>query len=415
MEVSQLDDVRNLMDMVGEILEVDSYIMERIKSIDNLLEFSIPLVLDNGDRKIYKGFRSQHNNLLGPYKGGIRFHEKVSEDEVKALSIWMTLKCAIVGVPFGGGKGGIIVDPKTLSKGELERLSREYVSKAHLFLGEDKDIPAPDINTNSKIMAWMTEEYIRLNSSKNELGVFTGKPISMGGSLGRDIATGYGVSVIIKEMMEKLDLDIEESTIAIQGFGNVGSSTGIYLEKMGAKIIAIGGHEKGEQFAIYNENGFDIEDLLNFRKKNSNLKDYEDKKLITIEEFWSLDVDCIVPAAMENAIDEDEGNLIRCKFVCEGANGPTTNKASKILEDKGIYLIPDILANSGGVTVSYFEWVQNKTGEYWSLERVMEKEEEYMINAFQNIWKTKEKYDSSLKMAAYIYSIKKLELAIQER
>lgn len=390
-----------------EKLGLEDHIYELLKEPQRVLEVSIPVKMDDGSYKVFKGYRSQHNNAMGPYKGGIRFHPNVDMHEVKALSIWMTFKGGVMGVPYGGGKGGITVDPKTLSQGELERLSRGYIDLTYKYLGERMDIPAPDVGTNGQIMAWMTDEYIKLTGDYT-LGVITGKPVEWGGSLGRTDATGYGVSVIAREILAKKGIDAKSATAALQGFGNVGSYTGKYLQKQGIKVLAVAGHDKGEEFAIYNENGIDMEGLIEFRKTNKNLKQFNDMEIIGINDFWRLPVDLMVPGALENVIDGDVGKLIQAKVVCEAANGPITPEGDKALKERGIDVTPDILTNAGGVTVSYFEWVQNRYGYAWNFEEVQEKEEKAMTDAFNNIWEVAEKYKVTMREAAYMFSILKV-------
>ncbi len=390
-----------------EKLGLEDHIYELLKEPQRVLEVSIPVKMDDGTYKVFKGYRSQHNNAMGPYKGGIRFHPNVDMHEVKALSIWMTFKGGVMGVPYGGGKGGITVDPKTLSQGELERLSRGYIDLTYKYLGERMDIPAPDVGTNGQIMSWMTDEYIKLTGDYT-LGVITGKPVEWGGSLGRTDATGYGVSVVAREILRKKGIDAKQATAALQGFGNVGSFTGKYLQEQGIKVLAVAGHDKGVEFAIYNENGIDMESLIEFRKTNKNLKEFPDLKIIDINEFWSLEVDLMVPAALENVIDGEVAKLIRAKVVCEAANGPITPEGDKVLKERGIDVTPDILTNAGGVTVSYFEWVQNRYGYAWGFEEVQEKEEKAMTDAFNNIWEVAEKYKVTMREAAYMFSILKV-------
>lgn len=390
-----------------EKLGLEDHIYSLLKEPQRVLEVSIPVKMDDGTYKVFKGYRSQHNNAMGPYKGGIRFHPNVDMHEVKALSIWMTFKGGVMGVPYGGGKGGITVDPKTLSQGELERLSRGYIDLTYKYLGERMDIPAPDVGSNAQVMAWMTDEYIKLTGDYT-LGVITGKPVEWGGSLGRTDATGYGVAVVAREMLNKKGIDAKTATAALQGFGNVGTYSGKYLQEQGIKVLAVAGHDKGVEFAIYNENGIDMESLIEFRKTNKNLKEYDGVEVISIEEFWSLKVDLMIPAALENVIDENIAKLIEAKIVCEAANGPTTPEGDKILKEKGIHVTPDILTNAGGVTVSYFEWVQNRYGYAWEIEEVLSKEEKAMTDAFNNIWKVSEEYNVTMREAAYMFSIKKV-------
>lgn len=381
-----------------------------------VIEVSIPVKMDDGSIKVFKGFRSQHNDAVGPTKGGIRFDKDVTRDEVKALSLWMTFKCGVTGIPYGGGKGGIIVDPSTLSKGELERLSRGYIDGIYKLIGEKVDVPAPDVNTNGQIMAWMVDEYNKL-VGHSALGTLTGKPVEFGGSRGRTAATGFGVAVTIREALNKLNININSATVAIQAFGNVGSHTATIIEKMGAKVVSILEYDRVEKrtYGIYNEKGLATKELAEYYEKNHTLLGFPNSKEINADEFWALAVDVLVPAARENQITLDNVDTIKAKIIAEAANGPITPDADKILNGKDILVIPDILANAGGVTVSYFEWVQNLYGYYWSEEEVEEKEEKAMINAFNDIWKIKEEYTVSMRNAAYMHSIKRVATTMKLR
>lgn len=391
-----------------DALKLDPAVYELLKEPQRTIEISIPVKMDDGTTKVFKGYRAVHNDAIGPGKGGIRFHPDVYFDEVKALSVWMTFKCGVMGVPYGGGKGGIAVDPLSLSESELERLSRGYVQGLYKYLGEKIDIPAPDVGSNSQVMAWMVDEYCKL-TGESSLGVITGKPVEWGGSLGRNEATGFGVSVIAREAARELGIKMEGAKVAIQGFGNVGSYTVKNVQNQGAKIIAIGEWTKEEgTYAIYNEDGLDFEDMKAYMDENGNLLGYPKAEKISLDEFWELEVDILIPAALENAITEEIAEKINAKLVCEAANGPTTTEADEVLKRRGIPLTPDILTNAGGVTVSYFEWVQNLYGYYWSEEEVEEKQEIEMVNAFNDVWKLKEEYDVTVREAAYMLSVKKI-------
>lgn len=391
-------------------LGMEDKVFEILKNPERILEVSIPVKMDDGSVKVFTGYRAQHNTAIGPAKGGIRFHPDVTRDEVAALSIWMTFKCSVTGIPYGGGKGGVIVDPKTLSAGELERLARGYVNAIYPIIGEKKDIPAPDVNTNGQIMAWMADEYMKL-SGGSSLGVFTGKPVELGGSKGRNRATGLGIAIILGEALKKQGKDINGAKIAVQGFGNVGSFTAKCAADMGAKVIAL-----AEWNAIlFNENGIDIDALLEYRNANKGVKGFPGASEITAEQFWSMDVDAICPCAMENAITADNASLIKTNLIVEGANGPTTLEADEIMNSRDITVIPDILANAGGVTVSYFEWVQNRYGYYWEEAEVEQKEEVAMKNAFAAIFKIQREYKVTMREAAYMYSIKRIADAMKLR
>lgn len=397
-------------------LGTDPAVYEILSEPQRVLEVSIPIKMDDGTIKVFKGYRSQHNDAVGPTKGGIRFDTEVTQDEVKALSLWMTFKCSVVGIPYGGGKGGVIVDPSKLSNNELERLSRGYIDGIYKLIGEKVDIPAPDVNTNGQIMAWMVDEYNKL-VGHNALGVITGKPLEFGGSKGRTAATGYGVAVTVREALKQLGININNASVAIQAFGNVGSFTGKILKSMGAKIVSIAEYSKSEKrtYAIYNEQGFDADKLAEYNAKNNTLLGFPDSVEIPMKDFWSLNVDVLIPAARENQITLDNANTIKAKIIAEAANGPITPEADKLLFDNGILVTPDILTNAGGVTVSYFEWVQNLYGYYWSEKEVEEKEEIAMVNAFNEIWKIKEEFKVSMRNAAYMYSVKRVASAMKLR
>ena len=394
-----------------EKLGLGADVYEILKYPQRMLEVSVPVKMDDGSVRVFTGWRAQNNTAVGPSKGGVRFHPNVTRDEVAALSIWMTFKCSVTGIPYGGGKGGIIVNPKELSAGELERLCRGYVDAIYPILGEKKDVPAPDVNTNAQIMAWMTDEYIKL-SGESSFGTFTGKPVELAGSLGRTKATGLGISIIMNEALKKQGKSLDGARVAIQGFGNVGSFTAKCAHDMGARVVAIAEWNT----TLYNENGIDIEKLMQFKADNAgSIKGFPDASEISIEEFWGLDVDVLSPCAMENTINSETAPLIKTSLVVEGANGPTTLDGDKILQDKGITVVPDILANAGGVTVSYFEWVQNRYGYYWGESEVEQKEETAMKTAFDAIYKIKEEYNVSMREATYMYSVKRVATAMKLR
>lgn len=391
-----------------QALNLEPEVYELLKEPQRVIEITIPVKMDDGSLKTFKGYRSLHNDAVGPGKGGIRFHPGVNMDEVKALSIWMTFKCCVTGIPYGGGKGGVTVDPQSLSTGELERLSRGYIQGLYKYLGDQIDVPAPDVNTNGQIMAWMMDEYIKL-TGKFSLGTITGKPVEWGGSKGRNEATGFGVAIIAREFAKKYGVDIKGARVAVQGFGNVGSFTVKDVQGQGAKIVAIGEWTKAVgTYAIYNEDGLDYEDMAKYMKDHRSLVDYPKAKMISLDDFWKLEVDILIPAALENAITEEVAEKINAKLICEAANGPITPEADQVLEKRGIPVSPDILTNSGGVTVSYFEWVQNLYGYYWSEKEVVEKQERAMEDAFHAIWKIKEDHKVSMRDATYMYSVKKV-------
>ncbi len=391
-------------------LGVDPAVYEILKQPQKVLEVSIPVKMDDGSVQVFTGYRSQHNNAVGPYKGGIRFHQNVTRDEVMALSIWMTFKCCVTGIPYGGGKGGITVDPSKLSQGELERLSRGYITAISKLVGEKVDIPAPDVNTNGQIMSWMVDEYNKL-VGHSAVGVITGKPVEFGGSKGRTAATGLGVALSMREALKKAGKDIKGASVAVQGFGNVGSYTALCAQNLGAKIVAIAEWNH----VVYCETGFDINALLAHFKQNKTMLGFPGAKQITLDEFWALDVDVLSPCALENAITAEVAGKIKSKLVVEGANGPVTSEADEILFNNGVTVVPDILANAGGVTVSYFEWVQNLYGYYWSDKEVAEKEEAAMVDAFQAIYAVKSEYNVPMRTAAYMHSIKKVAQVMKLR
>lgn len=391
-----------------EALELDESVFEMLKEPKRVIEITIPVRMDDGSLKTFKGYRSLHNDAIGPGKGGVRFHPGVNLDEVKALSIWMTFKCGIVGIPYGGGKGGVCCDPMGMSDRELEQIARGFVRGMYHYLGEKIDIPAPDVNTSGKIMSWMVDEYVQL-TGRQEIGVFTGKPVEFGGSQGRNEATGYGVAVIAREAARELGIDLKGAKVAVQGFGNVGRYTVKNLIKLGAKVVAIGEWEpKNGTYAIYNEDGLDFDAMFDYMGENKNLVDFPGAEMKSLDDFWGLDVDVMVPAALENAIDEEQAKAIKAKLVVEAANGPITPAGDAVLNERGITVTPDILSNAGGVTVSYFEWVQNLYGYYWSEKEVEEKEEEAMVNAFNDIWALKTQYDVPMRKASYMISVKKV-------
>ncbi len=393
--------------MACDRLDLGESVYELLKEPQRVIEVSIPVKMDDGNVKVFKGYRSQHNDAIGPFKGGIRFHQDVNLDEVKALSIWMTFKCGVLGLPYGGGKGGVTVNPKELSQREIEALARGYIQKIKPIIGDRIDIPAPDVNTNPQIMAWMADEYLKLTGEMNPAFI-TGKPVEFGGSLGRNEATGFGAATIVKEMLKKLDIDVKDATFTLQGFGNVGSYTGKHLQEYGAKLVAVAGHADGKEYAIYNKDGIDAKELLAFRKNERDIRKFPNVEVIDIDDFWALEVDAFIPAALENVINAEVGKKIKAKFIAEGANGPTTPDGDEALKERGVTVVPDILTNAGGVTVSYFEWVQNNYGDTWTEEEVLNKEKEKMEKAFEDIWQLKEKEGLTMREAAYMISIKRI-------
>jgi glutamate dehydrogenase len=369
---------------------------ELLKEPMRILEVRIPVRMDDGKTKVFTGFRAQHNDAVGPTKGGVRFHPDVNRDEVIALSMWMTLKCGIVDLPYGGGKGGIICDPREMSMHEIEKLSRGYVRAISQIVGPNKDIPAPDVFTNSQIMAWMFDEYSKIDEF-NSPGFITGKPIVLGGSQGRDKATAQGVTIVINEAAKKRGLDMKGARVVIQGFGNAGSFLAKFLHDAGAKVVGI----SDAYGALHDPAGLDIDYLLDRRDSFGTVTTLFDNT-ITNKELFEIDCDILVPAAIANQITEENAHDIKASIVVEAANGPTTAEATKILTERGILLVPDVLASSGGVTVSYFEWVQNNQGYYWTQEEVDEKLEKKLVEAFDNVYNVATNRNIDMRLAAYM-------------
>ncbi|SFD50835.1 glutamate dehydrogenase (NAD) [Lentibacillus persicus] len=397
--------VKNALGKLGYPDEV----FELMKDPMRMMTVRIPVRMDDGSIKIFTGYRAQHNDAVGPTKGGVRFHPNVTEKEVKALSIWMSLKAGIVDLPYGGGKGGIICDPREMSFRELEGLSRGYVRAISQIVGPNKDIPAPDVFTNSQIMAWMMDEYSRIDEFNNP-GFITGKPIVLGGSHGRESATAKGVTICINEAAKKKGFDVKGARVVVQGFGNAGSFLAKFLHDAGAKVVGI----SDAYGALHDPEGLDIDYLLDRRDSFGTVtKLFEDT--ISNNELLELDCDILVPAAVQNQITGENAHKIKAGIVVEAANGPTTLEGTKILSERGILLVPDVLASSGGVTVSYFEWVQNNQGYYWSAEEIDEKLHQIMIKAFNNIYNTAETRRVDMRLAAYMSGVRKMAEAARFR
>ncbi|MEC1771217.1 Glu/Leu/Phe/Val family dehydrogenase [Schinkia azotoformans] len=375
---------------------------ELLKEPLRMLTVRIPVKMDNGSTKIFTGYRAQHNDAVGPTKGGVRFHPEVDENEVKSLSMWMSLKCGIVDLPYGGGKGGIICDPRSMSMGEIERLSRGYVRAISQIVGPTKDIPAPDVYTNAQIMAWMMDEYSRIREHDSP-GFITGKPLVLGGSAGRDKATAQGVVICIEEAAKKRGIAIEGARVVVQGFGNAGSYLAKFMHDMGAKVVGIS--DAGG--ALHDPNGLDIDYLLD-RRDSFGMVTNLFKNTITNQELLELECDILVPAAISNQITAGNAHNIKASIIVEAANGPTTLEATKILTERGILLVPDVLASSGGVTVSYFEWVQNNQGYYWSEEEVNDKLRKNLVRAFNNVYDAAEQRKVNMRLAAYMVGIRRM-------
>lgn len=388
----------------SEVADIDIAFVERLLAVDRYVEVSIPIQMDDGSQKIFTGFRSQHNNRRGPYKGGIRFHPQVNLDEVRALSFWMTFKNAVVDVPFGGGKGGVIVDPKQLSETELEKLSRRYVQKTFPILGPTTDVPAPDVNTNGVIMSYMRSEYEKIAGTPAP-GAFTGKPIENGGSEGRTEATGFGGGVVLRSAIDARLIDVSKgATIAIQGFGNVASHFAEAIEGLNLKIVAVSDSKGG----IYSESGFDISALEHHKKETGALRDFPGAKNITNEELLELPVSILVPSALENVLTEENAERVKAMLILEMANGPTTLEADAIFAKNKVIVLPDILANSGGVATSYFEWYQNMHDEKWTKAEVLSKLEEKMKTAFDGVLNMAKKHHTTLRNGAYILAARRI-------
>ncbi|MFA5995970.1 MAG: Glu/Leu/Phe/Val dehydrogenase [Patescibacteria group bacterium] len=395
------------LDKAAKLMGLDKTVHERLKQPKREIHFSLPIRMDNGAVKVFSGYRVQYDNSRGPNKGGIRFHPDTDINEVKALSFWMTFKCATVGIPLGGGKGGVTVNPKKLSERELERLSRAFMRALSNDVGPDKDVPAPDVYTNPKIMAWMSDEYNTLHGGRQLPGMITGKPLAVGGSEGRGYSTAQGGVYVVLELAKKLKLK-KGAKVAIQGFGNAGSYMGKILAKKGYKIIAVSDSKGG----ILNEQGLDLAAVEKHKAATGSVINYAKAKTITNEQVLALECDILVPAALENVITKDNARNINAKAVVELANGPTTPEADEILIKRNIVVVPDILSNAGGVTVSYFEQVQNAYNYYWTEKEVLAKLEPIMIDSFNAVWAAKVKYNCDMRTAAYIHSARRIEQAM---
>jgi glutamate dehydrogenase (NAD(P)+) len=390
-------------DYAAELLDLEPGLYKVLRHPEKQIIVSIPVQMDNGEVEVFTGYRVLYNTSRGPAKGGIRFDLQVTLEEVKALAAWMTWKCAVVNIPFGGAKGGVVCDPLKMSASELERLTRRYTSGIIATLGPDSDVPAPDINTNERVMAWVMDTY-SMHRQHTVTSVVTGKPVEMGGSLGRREATGRGCMLLTKEALKHLRMTVQGTTVAVQGFGNVGSVAADLLSREGCKIVAIGDRSG----ALFNKNGIDVPDAIAWNRQHRSLEGYNKGDRITNEELLTLDVDVLLPAALENVIRRHNAPQIRARIICEGANGPTTAAADSILEEKGIFVIPDILANAGGVTVSYFEWVQDRAGYFWSEDLVNERMREIMTRSFLDVLRLAEQHKVNLRTAAYMLAISRV-------
>jgi len=391
-------------------MNLDPNILVQIKKPERVLMVSIPVKMDNGAVKVFTGFRSQYNTARGPAKGGVRYHPDVSLDEVKALSAWMTWKCAVVGIPYGGAKGGVICNPKEMSDGELERLSRRYIYEISSIIGPKKDIPAPDVYTTPKIMGWYVDTYNKLTGEAS-FSTITGKPLELWGSEGRGEATARGLSYTVEVAAEKLKINPLGATVVIQGYGNAGSISAKLLRKQGYKIIAVSDSKGG----AYNPQGIDPSEILDYKIKTSTVKGFPKAKFISNKDLLEIECDVLVPAALEGVITEKNANNIKAKIIAEAANGPTTPEADEILYQRGVFIIPDILANAGGVTVSYFEWIQGLYGYFWNEERVNRRLKKLMVKAFNEVLKLAQREKIDNRTAAYIYAISKVAKAMEAR
>jgi glutamate dehydrogenase (NAD(P)+) len=387
----------------ARLLDLDPGLWKMLTTPKRQIIVSCPVLMDSGQVEVFTGYRVQYNITLGPAKGGIRYHPDVTLDEVKALAAWMTWKCAVAGVPFGGGKGGVICDPTRMSKRELESLTRRYIAEIVDAIGPDKDVPAPDVNTNEQVMAWVMDTY-SMHVGYTSTAVVTGKPIVMGGSLGRREATGRGVMITTRESARHLGIDIKGATVAVQGFGNVGSVSADLLSRIGAKIVAVTDWKGG----VYNADGLNIGSLIDWAATHKTVAGFPKADPLSVDKIFEMDVDILIPAALENQITIDNAAKIKAKIVAEGANGPTTPEAHKHLYERGVFVIPDILANAGGVTTSYFEWVQDRHGYFWEEDEVNRRLERKMQEAFDNVLETALKYKTDMRTAAYVVAINRV-------
>ena len=406
---SMFEAVLARLDVAAKLMNMSDDVATILRSPIKQVKVSLPVMMDNGKIQVFEGYRIVHSTVLGPSKGGIRYAMDVNQDEVMALAAWMSFKCAVANLPYGGAKGGIKCDPRSMSVGELERLSRAYAKSMKDVFGVNKDIPAPDMGTSGREMAWIVDEFNKI-TGEDSPGVITGKPVSIGGSLGRDAATGRGVMVNTLCALKKMNLKPSEVTAVVQGFGNVGSHSARLLAEKGIKIVGIGDHTA----SFYNEKGIDIAAAIDYAAKNNKiLKGFKGATEIPSDQLLISKCDVLIPAALQNVITEDNAGKIQAKLIVEGANGPTTPEADPILNDKKIICVPDILANSGGVTVSYFEWVQNKAGYYWTEEEVNTKHDLKMEIAFEQVWNNTAQYKTSMRIGAYVTALQRIEQGVK--
>jgi len=419
MSKSLFTDASSRLERALKYVSISDDAIERLKYPKASLSVSIPVRMDNGTLRIFQGYRVRYDDTRGPGKGGVRYHPNVSIDEVQSLAFWMTFKCALLDLPFGGAKGGITLNPKELSKAELERLSRGYIEGIADFIGPDVDILAPDVYTNEMIMGWMMDQY-SIIQRKISPAVVTGKPLTMGGSRGRDTATGTGAFHVIHSLLPKLDKKPANTTVAVQGFGNAGAVVADLLAKAGYQVVAVSDSQGG----IYREKGLDIASIRQYKQEHRGITaiycegtvcNIVEHEAITNEQLLALDVDVLIPAALENQITAENADRVRAKYIFEVANGPTTSEADRILDSKGILVFPDILVNAGGVTVSYFEWVQNRSGLYWQLNEINERLKERMVTEAEKVWSFAQEFDTSLRNAAYAQAITRLGEALDAK
>ena len=402
-EINPFEAMMSRFDRAAELLDLEPGLYKVLRHPEKQIVLSIPVLLDNGEVEVYTGYRVLYNTSRGPAKGGIRFDMNVTLEEVTALAAWMTWKCAVVNLPFGGSKGGVVCDPLKMSVGELERLTRRYTAGIIATLGPDSDVPAPDVNTNERVMAWVMDTY-SMHVRHTVTAVVTGKPVEMGGSLGRREATGRGCMIVTEEALRHLGMSVAGTTVAVQGFGNVGSIAADLLAKEGCKIVAISDRTGG----YYNPAGVDVRQAIEHVKRHRTLEGYVGGERITNEELLMLPVDVLLPAALENVITSKNAAKVRAKIICEGANGPTSAAADAILEENGVFVIPDILANAGGVTVSYFEWVQDRGGYFWTEDVVNQRLTEIMRRSFTDVLELSRRHKVNMRTAAYMLSISRV-------
>ena len=410
-KVNPLDNMLSQLERAREHIDISDNIFERLKNPDRVVEYSIPVKMEDGTVESFTGYRCQHDDARGPYKGGIRYHPGVSRDEVAALAGWMTWKCALVNIPYGGAKGGVICDPKSLSDEEVERLTRRYTEAARSVIGPETDIPAPDVNTDAQVMAWIMDTY-SIYQGRTVRGVVTGKPVSVGGTRGRSDATGRGVAVLTDLAVEEFEGDIEGTEVAVQGFGNAGRTAARLLQRMGAKVVAVSDSSGG----IRKQDGLNITDVERHKEETGTVVGFEDADRITNHELLTLDCDVLIPAALENAIDEGVAEETGADLVVEAANGPTTSDGNSVLVERGIPVMPDILANAGGVTVSYLEWVQNFQQYSWTLEQVNENLYDRMTEAFEDVLEAHDSIGTDCyRTAAYTVALERVAEAHERR